>query len=78
MDKVAELVGISAASPVMFPYVEKDGTVLIDGVAIATIDAWTAVDRCKEIVHDEADITLDIILNHNSKYFFHFLLFSKI
>ncbi len=51
----------SASVPGVFPPQYVNGKVLIDGMAARNIDLSAILERCKEIVSDEADIIVDLI-----------------
>lgn len=61
-DKVIPAVVGSSAIPFAFPSMSIDGKTYIDGGCIWNLDVAGAINRCKEIVDDDADIIVDIIL----------------
>ena len=53
----------SASIPFTFPQqVWDDGVVCMDGGTVWNTNLVSAIERCKEIVDDESEITLDIVM----------------
>jgi hypothetical protein len=61
-DDLITAVRASSAMPILFPYIEFQGETYIDGGSVLNLDVGGAVERCREITDDDADITLDVIL----------------
>lgn len=57
----------SSAMPVLFPSIKMGNDTFIDGGSIMNLDVGGAVERCKEIVGNEADIIIDVILCSGKK-----------
>lgn len=51
----------SFAAPVVFPYITFKGKTYFEGSIAFSINLSGAIARCKEIVADVKDITIDII-----------------
>ena len=64
-EEIVESLMCSAATAMIFPYRSYLTTNFIDGGSIFLTDVAGAIDRCMEVVSDEADIVLDIILTSN-------------
>jgi hypothetical protein len=47
--------------PFIFPYVEFEDKVLIDGGSVWNLDIVSAVERCRELVDDDSKIFVDVI-----------------
>eukprot|EP01017_Pseudomicrothorax_dubius_P022256 TRINITY_DN2400_c0_g1_i1.p1 TRINITY_DN2400_c0_g1~~TRINITY_DN2400_c0_g1_i1.p1 ORF type:complete len:350 (-),score=104.87 TRINITY_DN2400_c0_g1_i1:95-1144(-) len=60
-DFLTSIVG-SASIPMVFPHLQYEGKVLIDGGSIMNLDIGGAVGRCREIVDDDSDIIVDVVL----------------
>lgn len=52
----------SSAVPGFFPYQIFKGNTYFDGGVVRTTDVYGAIERCKELVDDESQITLDVIM----------------
>lgn len=52
----------SSAMPMIFPYVNFMGDTYIDGGSVQNLDVAGAVERCREITDNMADIIVDVIL----------------
>ena len=61
-DALLTVVRASAALPALFPYIEIDGGTYIDGGVLLGLDVDGAIERCREIVNNDADIIVDILL----------------
>ncbi|KAL4506702.1 hypothetical protein ABPG72_000273 [Tetrahymena utriculariae] len=57
-----EAVMCSSAVPAFFPYQIFKGNTYFDGGVIRTTDVYGAIERCKELVDDVSQITIDVIL----------------
>ena len=51
----------SASIPFVFPHVDIDNMVLMDGGTVFNLNLISAVERCREIVDNDSQITLDIV-----------------
>mmetsp|Transcript_1533 Transcript_1533/g.2233 ORF Transcript_1533/g.2233 Transcript_1533/m.2233 type:complete len:117 (-) Transcript_1533:356-706(-) len=61
----------SASVPVLFPPVEFDGKLLMDGGTVYNTNVDQAVARCREITQDsdDSEITLDVLIcSHEPVY----------
>lgn len=57
------LTAVSSASiPFVFPHREYNGMVLADGSTAWNSNLVSAVDKCRELVDDDANIILDVII----------------
>lgn len=61
-DDLITAVRASSAMPILFPYVEFQGQTYIDGGSVLNLDVGGAIERCREIVDNDADIIVDVIL----------------
>lgn len=61
-DLMFKAVRASSAFPGFFSSVNFQNMTLIDGGVTINLDIGGAVERCKEIVSRDADITIDIIM----------------
>ena len=52
----------SASLPVALPTVELMGMHLVDGGVFTNLDLYNAIQRCKEITDNEAEIIVDVIM----------------
>ena len=52
----------SASIPFIFPHVDVDNMVLMDGGTVFNLNIVSAVDRCHEVVEDDSEIILDIVM----------------
>ena len=53
--------------PGLTPPTLENGTVLVDGSTIMSLDITAAVESCREIVENDEDIVLDIIMIQESE-----------
>lgn len=60
--KIPEAVVASTSMPFAFTHRHLDGHTFVDGGSIWNIDLSGAIERCLEVVDDEADIIIDTIL----------------
>lgn len=63
--KAQQWILASSALPVFFPYQQIDGYSYVDGAVMQNLDVDSAIRRCKEIVADDSQITVDIIMANN-------------
>ena len=57
----------SASVPGFFPPTKLNGRLLIDGMTAWNTNAQEAIDRCREMVDDDSQITVDIIICHEDE-----------
>ena len=57
-----EAILASSAVPALFPPIQLQGHLLIDGGTAHNVNIEEAIQRCMEIVDDESKITIDIII----------------
>lgn len=67
LDKIAAAVVASTSMPFAFPHAKLDNHTFVDGGSVWNIDLSGAIDRCKEVVDDEANIIIDTILLSGSQ-----------
>ena len=60
-EKWVSMILASASIPGAFPPVDLDGKNLIDGGTYYDLELHSVIDRCMEIVDDEADIIVDVL-----------------
>lgn len=62
-DKISRAILASAAIPFVFPNVQMDGHVLMDGGAVWNMNFVTAINKCKEIegITDNSQIIMDVV-----------------
>eukprot|EP01017_Pseudomicrothorax_dubius_P001444 TRINITY_DN0_c487_g1_i4.p1 TRINITY_DN0_c487_g1~~TRINITY_DN0_c487_g1_i4.p1 ORF type:complete len:202 (+),score=70.75 TRINITY_DN0_c487_g1_i4:2-607(+) len=58
----------SASMPMVFPHIQYDGKVLVDGGSMINLDVGGAVARCREIVDNDEDIIIDVILTGGNSW----------
>lgn len=61
-DMVYTAARASAAIPGVFESVNFHGMTLVDGGVVINLDIGGAIERCKEMVDDESEITVDVIM----------------
>lgn len=57
----------SGSVPAFFPYSTFDNEVYVDGGTVQLVDISGAIDRCREIVDDDSQITVDVIFVQYAK-----------
>ena len=57
----------SASVPFVFPSQHIDGRTLMDGGTVWNSNLQAAINRCHEIVENDADIVLDVIICNDNK-----------
>ena len=62
-DEMIEGIICSASPPPFFPHQQFRGTVYADGGLILNLDYFAAVERCREVVDKDSDITVDLIFD---------------
>jgi len=63
----AKAITSSASIPFIFPSQKWDHGVAMDGGTVWNLNLISAIDRCKEIVDDESEITIDIVVCHEGE-----------
>ena len=63
-DEMLEGVVSSGTPPFIFPHQQFRGSVYADGGCIVNLDYFAAVERCREVVDKDSDITIDLIFDH--------------
>ena len=77
IQRMLKYVWASASTPGFFPPLPDDKRLLVDGSILVGVDITAAIERCREIVEDDADIILDVIMVHASNIIFLLLLLSQ-
>lgn len=61
-EELIDAVMASTAMPFIFPYVNHNNQILMDGGVLLNLDIASAIRRCLEVVDDEANIIIDTIM----------------
>jgi len=62
-DEMLEGIVSSGTPPFVFPHQQFRGSVYADGGCIVNLDYFAAVERCREVVDKDSDITIDLIFD---------------
>ena len=62
IERMLTFIKAAASSPGFFPPVTDGLMLLVDGSTIVSLDAVSAIDRCRELVDDDESIVLDLIM----------------
>jgi hypothetical protein len=57
----------SSVEPGLFPFINEGDKSWISGESLAHVDIVSAIERCREIVDDDSQITVDVVLVNRGK-----------
>ena len=66
-NEFGEITIASSSIPFVFPATKWGNSVFIDGGVVYSADLSSGVQRCREIVDDDSNITVDIVITHARK-----------
>lgn len=67
IDELPTVCQASTAIPGVFPPVELNGRVLIDGGSVWSINAFSAIEGCRRLGYSDSDIILDLLMNSHAE-----------